>query len=889
MSKGDRPGVLPDRTGASRSGKTSERTQTLLSRLEPVFIFQTEALDEEMLLVARNDAAALLVDTDDGDGKGNGNGTGTGTANANGTADADAPLSSPSADPQIRALLRACMAGGSATNRYVIWRSLASGEERLMRLTAEPYEGGLIALRVEDRGGEGESRRKLAVMHALAEVSAGRTTRSDFLPQALRLIKGYLGTGHVDFREKAAPSGGPAASAGAALAGAATPGKDGLEDVPVRADGDLLGWLRITAPALLPLDVDTREFLETTGTLMGETLRRVDQEALLKDSEEYYHLLAASTDIGIIIFDAHGMILRWNAAAQRMYEYEVEDVVDKSGSILYSEEDIARGKPEEDLRRARQKGSFQEEEALRRRKDGELFVVSARTTALIDAKGRLSGYARTLRDVTARKRSETELHRNLAALDKRVRELRCLYEVAALISDQALPLASVMQGVTEMVARAYQYPDIACVRIRVGEDAYETPGFRETTWEQTSTIGTLSFNLGTLQVCYREERPEADEGPFSEEERDLIESIGQLLGDFLDRRMTADALRRSNALLETLFASTNYKIAFLDNDFRYIRVNESYARSWGQDASHYVGRSHLEFFPDDEQIFREVLRTGTPYTAADKLREIPGNGDRPASYWDWELFAMSGEGVAGLVLILVDRTRRHRARRELETSREELRKLASHLQELREEERKIIAREIHDELGGLLTALKMEISLLGKGGTPLTGSCLDSYDSAIELVDQSISMVQRITSNLRPRILDDFGLVPAMEWHLKDFQKRSGITCTLKTGKRSLMMEKNRAAAVFRIFQEALTNVARHASATSVGISLRAWSGKLRMRVMDNGIGIDESRVVAASSYGIMGMRERAQSLGGQVSVRGTKGRGTTLELEIPLPAEEGG
>jgi PAS domain S-box-containing protein len=772
----------------------------------------------------------------------------------------------------------------------VVWRSLASGEERLMRLTVEPHEQSLIALCVEDCGGDRESRRKLAVMHALAEISAGSAARSSFLGHALRLIKGYLGTGRVSFCEKAATFSDPSAPADASSPREPSGPPDGLENVPVCAEGDLVGWLSIGPPAPLPLDAGTRDFMETVCTLMGEALHRVDQEALLKESEEYYHLLASSTDSAIVIFDAQGRIRRWNAAAERMYEYEAKDVVGKGCSVLYSEEDVARGKPEEDLRKARQKGSFQEEEAIRRRKDGQLFVVSARTSALIDSNGRLTGYARTLRDITLRKRSETELHRNLAALDKRVRELRCLYEVAALISDQALPLASVMHGVTDLVARAYQYPDITCVRIRVGEDVYETRGFQETIWEQTSTIGTLSFNLGTLQVCYREERPEADEGPFSEEERDLIESIGQLLGDFLDRRMTADALRRSNALLETLFASTNYKIAFLDNDFRYIRVNESYARSWGHEASHYVGRSHLEFFPDDEQTFREVLRTGTSYVAADKLRETPGGkGDLSSSYWDWELFPMSGEGVAGLVLILVDRTRRHRARKELETSREELRKLASHLQELREEERKIIAREIHDELGGLLTALKMEISLLGKGGTPLTGSCLDSYDSAIELVDQSISMVQRITSNLRPRILDDFGLVPAMEWHLKDFQKRSGITCTLKAGKRSLMMEKNRAAAVFRIFQEALTNVARHANATSVSISLSAWNGRLRMRVADNGIGIEESRVLAASSYGILGMRERAQSLGGQVSVRGMPGKGTTLELEIPLPAEEGG
>lgn len=851
MPKGERPRVPHDRASASA-------IQPLLSRLDPVFIFQREVETGRLGFVAQNDAASRLVDAD--------------TAEGDGTSQP----SSPAADPQIGALLRTCAATRSSARRHVVWRSLASGDERLMRLTAEFVAPDLFVLSARELEGEGDPRRKLAAMHALAEISAGCLSRAAFMAQALLLLRGFLETEHVSICDN------PSTAAAAEEAG--------VEEVPVRAEGADLGVIRIGAPGWVPMDPPTREFLETLGCLAGEALRRIGYESLQEDSEEYFHLLATSTDSAIIILDARGRILRWNEAAQKMYDYTAEEVIGKSSSILYSEEDIAHGKPEDDLRKARHKGIFQEEESIRRRRDGGLFVVNAKTTALVDEEGKLRGYARTLRDITARKRSETELHHNLTALDKRVRELRCLYEVAALISDPSLPLEAVMRGVTDLVARAYQYPDITCVRIRVGDDVYDTTGFEETTWEQTSTIGTLSSNLGTLQVCYREERPEADEGPFSEEERDLIESIGQLLGDFLERRMTAEALRRSNALLETLFASTNYKIAFLDDDFRYIRVNDSYARSWGHKAADYVGRSHLEFFPGDEEIFGEVLRTGTPYTAADKLREVPGEDGGPLpSYWDWELFPMSREGMAGLVLILVDRTRRHRARKELESSREELRQLASHLQDLREEERKIIAREIHDELGGLLTALKMEISLLGKGDSPLSGACLDSYDSAIDLVDQSISMVQKITSNLRPRILDDFGLVPAMEWHMKDYQKRSGISCTLKAGGRTLMMEKNRAAAVFRIFQEALTNVARHSKATSVNISLRKWGGKLHLRVADNGIGIEESQVVAASSYGIMGIRERAQSLGGQVSIRGFKGRGTTLELEIPLPAEEGG
>ncbi len=851
MSKGERPRVIADRAGASR---VLEAKSLAHSSPDPVFVFQWDPA-KGLSRVSQNEAASRLVDAEVTGGNG-----GMSTF-------------SPASDPQISALLYACAAKRATAGRHVVWRSLSSGNETLMALTAEFLEPDLIVLSAQDQGGVGEPRRKLSAMHALTEISAGCRTRPTFLAQTLLLIRGYLGIEDVAFSD--------------ALDGADPAEAVASNEILVRTEDGVLGVIRITMPGPALLDAPTREFLNTLGWMAGEALRRMDSETLLADSEAY---LAASTESAVVIFDARGRITQWNAAAQKMYGHQAAEVLGKSCSLLYSDEDVVRGKPEDDLRRAREMGSIPEEEALRKRRDGQLFAVSAKTSALVDGQGRLRGYARTVRDVTARKQSESELHMNLAALDKRVRELRCLYEVAALISDQALPLGTVMRAVADLVAMAYQYPEITCVRLRVGDDTYETEGFTETSWEQTSTVGTLSSNLGTLQVCYREERPEVDEGPFSEEERDLIESIGQLLGDFLERRMTADALRRTNALLETLFASTNYKIAFLDNDFRYIRVNDAYARSWGHQNSDYVGRSHLEFFPDDEEIFRQVLRTGTPYTAADKLREVPGEDGLPSpNYWDWELFPMSGEGMAGLVLILVDRTRRHRARKELEDSREELRKLASHLQELREEERKFISREIHDELGGLLTALKMEISLLGRADSPLKGACLDSYDSALGLVDQSISMVQRITSNLRPRILDDFGLVPAMEWHMKDYEKRSGISCALKAGARNLMMEKNRAAAVFRIFQEALTNVARHAKATTVTVSLRQTGQRLRMKVADNGIGITESQVVAPSSYGIMGIRERVQSLGGHVSIHGVRGKGTSLELEIPLLGEEEG
>ncbi|HET6484958.1 MAG TPA: sensor histidine kinase, partial [Spirochaetia bacterium] len=225
-------------------------------------------------------------------------------------------------------------------------------------------------------------------------------------------------------------------------------------------------------------------------------------------------------------------------------------------------------------------------------------------------------------------------------------------------------------------------------------------------------------------------------------------------------------------------------------------------------------------------------------------------------------------------------TRGKKARMALERSREELRSLASHLQALREEERTRVAREVHDELGGLLTTLKMELSLVARRGS--RNSCQEEYHSALELIEQSLAMIHRIAADLRPVVLDDFGLFPALEWYLRDFQKRTGISCDLRADPVEWTLDRSSAASLFRVVQEALTNVARHAHATTVTVDLHREGGRLRVSVEDNGVGIDEARLANTRSYGLIGIRERVLSLGGELAIRGAPGRGTTVSLSIP-------
>jgi len=225
-------------------------------------------------------------------------------------------------------------------------------------------------------------------------------------------------------------------------------------------------------------------------------------------------------------------------------------------------------------------------------------------------------------------------------------------------------------------------------------------------------------------------------------------------------------------------------------------------------------------------------------------------------------------------------------REELERSREQLRKLSRRLQSIREEDSKRIAREIHDELGQSLTALKMDLSWLASRFPEDISDrrlLLDKIKAMTSLIDRTIQTVQKISSELRPGLLDDLGLIPAIEWQAQEFQKRTGIHCQLEIEGETLDLDSDRSTAIFRVFQEALTNVARHARASRVSINLRTDAEKLELRVTDNGIGISEKAVQAIDSLGLMGMRERLHPFGGELGIRGWPNKGTELTVSLPL------
>jgi signal transduction histidine kinase len=212
---------------------------------------------------------------------------------------------------------------------------------------------------------------------------------------------------------------------------------------------------------------------------------------------------------------------------------------------------------------------------------------------------------------------------------------------------------------------------------------------------------------------------------------------------------------------------------------------------------------------------------------------------------------------------------------------EQLRALSERIEATREEERSGIAREIHDVLGQALTALKLDIAWVARrrGDDPAISGKLREMMSS---TDELIASVRRISSELRPGILDDVGLAAAVEWQAEEFGRRTGIRASVSSALGDVQLERGLATAVFRIFQEALTNVARHANATEVRVDLRLERGRLKLSIADDGVGIAEG-LQRTGSLGLLGMRERARRLDGECVITRREPHGTLVSLTVPL------
>ncbi len=358
-----------------------------------------------------------------------------------------------------------------------------------------------------------------------------------------------------------------------------------------------------------------------------------------------------------------------------------------------------------------------------------------------------------------------------------------------------------------------------------------------------------------------------------------------------ERHVALERLATNEKLLRDITSALGEGILTQDCDGNLIFMNPEAERLLGWREFELVGRNIHDTVhylkadgspsPREECPIRVLLTTRSTYRSDDDIFVRKDGSVFPVSYVATPILE-NGEVVA-FVTAFQDISERKLAELEIRESRRQLRALSRFQQTVREEERTRIARELHDELGQVLTALRIDLGWL----QPRVGSgdqrVNDKLVAMSRLVDGTVDSVRRISGDLRPGMLDDLGLAAAIEWLVEQFRARHGIACELAMSSDEFTLSDQLATAVFRIVQEALTNVARHAKASQVSVTIEDTGESIDLEVADNGLGFEFSPQAGKKTYGLLGMRERVNMLGGNMEISGSGGKGTVVRATIPF------
>jgi PAS domain S-box-containing protein len=357
--------------------------------------------------------------------------------------------------------------------------------------------------------------------------------------------------------------------------------------------------------------------------------------------------------------------------------------------------------------------------------------------------------------------------------------------------------------------------------------------------------------------------------------------------DISDRRQAEEKLRENESLLAEAEHLSHVGSWSLDLRANTVTWSNELYRIFGRERSEFdhslesvIGFSH----PDDKEFIKQVVKnaieTAKPYSF--HYRMIRPTKEERILHVSGAVMTDENGNPTRMYGAVQDVTESKKAEETMRQSYAQIRSLTNHLQNIREEERTRIAREIHDELGQKLTVMKMDVSSLIKG---VSGdkAITEKLRDLTDLLDSTLQSVRKISTELRPSLLDDLGLFAAIEWHMKEFEKRSGIKTHFNQPEVELELDDRVKTAIFRIVQESLTNVARHADARQVNVDFLQNEHKMVLQIQDDGKGFDGQKALEGKTLGILGMRERAESLGWHFEIKSSPEKGTTVLVKIPF------
>lgn len=362
-----------------------------------------------------------------------------------------------------------------------------------------------------------------------------------------------------------------------------------------------------------------------------------------------------------------------------------------------------------------------------------------------------------------------------------------------------------------------------------------------------------------------------------------------IVRDITERIKAQEAIFKTNERFERIADTTHDGIWEWNLETNEFWANEMHQQMYGLTKNDPVPSAETwkqNIHPDDrETIVKnfEFARTTGKSSWACEYRFLNSNNEYINIYARNYFIRNNAGKVTSILGSIIDITERKKVELKLEESYESIRNLSKHLQNIREEERTYIAREIHDELGQQLTVMMMDVAWLNKKISPENTIAKNKIAELLNTLNHTINTVRRISTELRPSVLDDMGLKAAVELQLKEFKKRSGILTELIAPLLEPKLSYDVKNALFRIFQESLTNVARHSQSKSLVVEMELNYNSITLKIKDSGIGFDENKVKEKSTLGVLGMKERAESIGGKYNITGELGKGTTIIVNAPM------
>jgi two-component system sensor histidine kinase UhpB len=610
--------------------------------------------------------------------------------------------------------------------------------------------------------------------------------------------------------------------------------------------------------------------------------RDVTERMRVEHTSNLLASIVESTDDAIFGLSFDGTVLSWNKGAEKTYGYQAHEIVGKTGTVLspvFQRKELLKA-----IERVIRNQTLERFDTIRTRKDGKEIHVSVTLCPYVDATGRKIGVSAIDRDITEKKLAEEALIES----ETRFREL---FENMS----SGVAVNEAIDNGNDFIIRDYNSAGISIEKA----ERHQFIG------QKCSDIFRRQNSIGLIDIyrkVWRTGEPEhllvtLMEGDVVVSWRDMSiyklpsGEIVAIFDDITERRNSEDALEKSEAKFRTLVETAPDGIILFDPAGKIIQYNEAFSGMFGYSSNELDNMEFPVIFPRQEGKKEFVELSDIINEKRNVLaREFSAvKKDKQRVPVEVSLSALRDErgNLQAFIAIVRDISVRKKYELELRSSREQLRSLAVHLQKAREEERKRIAFEIHDELGYALTAFKLDLIWLVKKMNVKDDILIAKTKEMTELIETTIQKVRTISTALRPSILDHFGLIAAIEWQANEFQKRTAVRCRVVTDPKEVKLPDLFATAVFRIFQETLTNVARHSKASRVDVSFLQKTDNFELKISDNGIGISDERMKHTTSLGLVGMRERANSIGASLNIGAGVEGGTSVTLTIPIKNEE--